>query len=313
MKTKRIIDRLQAFWFAPAPAERLAILRIGTGGFALWYLLSRFSMLRRMARGGEAHFEAIGLVAELGGPIPPLAFDAVLYILIGLNLLYILGWKFKYIGPLFATLLLLFLTYRNSWAMIYHNRNALVLQVLIIGWTTAADAFSLDALRSRTLKGIHWRYGLPIKLICVATVCTYFVSGVAKVAGDLSWEWATGEALRSQVAVDAIRKVLLGGELEPVFMWIYPYTWVFMVMGITTLILELGAPFALWKKRLTWVWVVLTWLMHWGIFFVMGIRFRYQMTGLIFLAFFDTEKVWFGLKQWYSKNVQRSNRTLSSY
>lgn len=312
MKTK-IIDRLQAYWFAPAPAERLAILRIGTGGFALWYLLSRFSMLRKMARGGEVHFEAIGLVAGLDGPISPLTFDAVLYILIGLNILYVLGWKFKYTGPLFATLLLLFLTYRNSWSMIYHNRNALVLQVLVLGWTAGADAFSLDALRFNALKRTHWRYGWPIKLICLATVCAYFVSGVAKVVGDLSWEWATGEALRSQVAVDAIRKVLLGGEPEPVFIWMYSYTWIFMIIGITTLILELGAPFALWKKRLSWLWVLLTWLMHWGIFFVMGIRFRYQMTGLIFLAFFDTEKVWVGLKKWYSKHIQRRNQAISSY
>ena len=38
------------------------------------------------------------------------------------------------------------------------------------------------------------------------------------------------------------------------------------------------------------IWALVTWSMHWGIFFIMGIRFRYQMSGLIFLSFFDTEK-----------------------
>ena len=32
--------------------------------------------------------------------------------------------------------------------------------------------------------------------------------------------------------------------------------------------------------------------MHYGIFFTMGITFRYQMTGLVFLSFFEPEK-WF--------------------
>ena len=30
--------------------------------------------------------------------------------------------------------------------------------------------------------------------------------------------------------------------------------------------------------------------MHWGIFFIMGIRFRYQLIGIIFAPFFDVEK-----------------------
>ncbi|MGB5820172.1 MAG: DCC1-like thiol-disulfide oxidoreductase family protein [Saonia sp.] len=129
-------------------------------------------------------------------------------------------------------------------------------------------------------------------MICAATVCTYFLSGIAKLAGDLAVEWASGSAMRSQVAVDAIRKEMLGAEAAPLFNLLFEHTWLFLGMGILTFVLELGAPLALVKRKWGMVWAVLTWMMHWGIFFIMGITFRYQMSGFMFLSFFNLEKLW---------------------
>lgn len=310
---KRFILSIQKFWFAPAPPQRLALLRIATGGFALWYLLSRFEMLQRIASSNSSNFEPIGILKWMDVPIEPEVFYFISLALIGLNIAYILGWNFKYTGPIFAIALLFFFTYRNSWSMIYHNRNALIVHVLVIGWVASADALSIDAWRKKIKNGIrplreHWRYGWPIRLICAATLIAYFLAGVAKLANDLAIEWASGSAMRSQIAVDAIRKEILGTDAPMLFDWIYPYTWLFLVMGVMTLVLEVGAPFVLFRKRLAMIWAILTWLMHWGIFLLMGIRFRYQMTGIIFLSFFDIERLWFrGVPSAKESNQSQAN------
>ena len=293
---KALLVKLGSFWFSPAPAERLAILRIASGAFSLWYLWTRFDMVQRMARSDGSMFEPVGLANLFSDPLPPALFTALYSVGIVLNIAYIMGWKFKWTGPVFAILLLFLLSYRNSWSMIYHSRIALVLHVLVIGFVSSADAYSFDAWwkkRKGQLKSVvsHWRYGWPIKLVCAATVLTYFLSGVAKVFGELAWDWVTGSAMRSQVAVDTLRKNVLGEMSSPLFEWLYPHTELFLIMGITTFVLELGAPLAMVNKRAGMVWAFLTWLMHWGIFAIMGIRFRYQMTFLIFLPFFDVEKV----------------------
>ena len=277
------------------PATRLAMLRLATGGFALWYLLTRWDMMIRLAGNEVGLFAPVGLAQLLPGPLPQEGFVALLALTVLFNVLYLLGWRFRYTGPAFALLLLATLSYRNSWSMIYHNRNALVLQVLIIGLVAAGDALSVDAWqrarRGQLAPKPAERYGWPIRLLCLGTMLTYLVSGVAKVMGDLAWQWVAGEAMRSQIAVDALRKVLLGETASPLFEWLYPFTWLFMGMGILTMILELGAPLFLVDRRLSVAWALLTWMMHWGIFFLMGIRFRYQMTGIIFLPFFQVERL----------------------
>ncbi len=289
------IKKIRYHWFMKVTPQRLALLRIATGLFSLWYLLSRFDMLQRMAENTRA-FEPIGILSWMN---QPLSSDVFWWISIGviiLNILYTVGWKFRFTGPLFTIVVLLFFTYRNSWSMIYHNRNALILHIAILGLVASADAWSWDAWK-RAKKGFKtpiadWQYGWPIQLICAVTVGSYLLSGIAKLAGDLALEWANGAAMRSQVAVDAIRKEILGSEAAPLFDILFEHTWLFLGMGILTFVLELGAPLALVKRKWGMVWAIMTWMMHWGIFFIMGINFRYQMTGLIFLSFFDLERLW---------------------
>lgn len=290
---KTIIKALKERWLEAISPQRLALLRIATGCFSLWYLISRFGMLQKMVKNTSA-FDPIGVLFWMEEPLPATAFWWISLGLIILNIFYIIGWKFKFSGPVFALLTLLFFTYRNSWSMIYHNRNALVLHIVILGLVASADAWSIDAWQGRRngnkVKKAHFNYGWPVVLICAVTLGSYFLSGIAKIAGDLAFEWANGSAMRSQVAVDAIRKSVLVAETASLFKTIYQHTWLFLGMGILTLILEVGAPIALLKKRWGMVWAVLTWSMHWGIFLIMGIRFRYQMTGLLFLSFFEPEK-----------------------
>ena len=108
---------------------------------------------------------------------------------------------------------------------------------------------------------------------------------MAKVAGPLGWSWAGGDSLRKQLLVDAIRKDLLGGDLSPLAIFLGGQTWLFLALGVATLVLELGAPVALFSRPAARIWVVALLLFHWGIFFAMGLTFRYPLTGLAFASF----------------------------
>ena len=182
---KNILSELKESWFSPMPAERLSILRIATGFFALWYLLTRFDMMADMAGSETSLYEPVGLAHLLSQPMFPALFTGLLASTVALNIAYIFGWKFRWTGPLFALTLLFVFSYRNSWSMVYHNYIALVLHVLVVGFVASADRISLDH-RKRQKSGSEtassgWQYGWPIKLICAATVLTYFLSGAAKI------------------------------------------------------------------------------------------------------------------------------------
>lgn len=300
----KILDR---FWFLEAPATRLALLRILVGAFSLWYLLPRIKMFTRIGRTDESLFEPVGVIEWLGYPIAPDLYQVIVLLTVAAAVAFTFGWRHRYTGPAFALLLLFTLSYRNSWSMIFHSDNVLVLHVFILGFTAAADAFSLDAIsrsphaesrrtplpedgRARNRAG-DWSYGYPVMLMCAVTLVAYFLAGAAKLTSEAGIMWATGESLRSQIAVDALRKELLGGEAPPYFLQLYDSVGLFMIMGATSLLVEVGAPLALLNRRLGRLWAVAAFFGHWGIYFVMGITFRYQMSGIIFASFFNVERI----------------------
>ena len=71
----------------------------------------------------------------------------------------------------------------------------------------------------------------------------------------------------------------------------YNELWLFEILAIGSLVLELGAPLFLLNRRVAQVWAVNAFLMHWGIYFIMGITFRYQISGVAYAAFFSWERL----------------------
>lgn len=294
------VKMIEQILFPALPATRLAFIRIALGIFAFWYVAERYSMYLKMAASDPFYFKPLGAVWWLNEPLSLAAFEALMVATLLANVAFIAGWKYRFTGPAFALLLLVLLSYRNSWTMIYHSDNAMVIHALILGFVGAADAWSIDAWRSarrlstrvspsQTL--VHWRYGWPVQLISAATVISYFLAGVAKVKGDLGWNWVAGEALRGQVAADAMRKALLGENVPELAFFLYEHLWLFTLIGVASMIVEIGAPMALLNRYAGMLWAVNAFAMHWGILFVMGITFRYQLAGLIFLSFFPVERL----------------------
>jgi len=55
------VNRFADWWFAPAPPERLAALRVAIGGYALVYLVSLVPELAALARLPAAQFAPVGV------------------------------------------------------------------------------------------------------------------------------------------------------------------------------------------------------------------------------------------------------------
>lgn len=323
---RRLLAVLDAFWFVEGSAARLAALRVLLGLTAVVFLGLRTQQYANIAATSADLFEPVGIVTVLANPIPPVVFEIVLFVTLIVGVAFVLGWRFGVSGPLFAALLLLVVSYRNSWSMIYHVDNLLVLHILILGLTRSADAFSLDALGGRSVfeawdrfvaeegaaeasapdrRGWHWEYGYPIRLLCAVTIAVYALSATAKLAGPVGLNWALGEGLRNQVGFDALRKELLEGGAQPLAYLVFNNIPLATAIGISAIVLELGSVVALFHERIGRLWAVAAYGMHWGIYAVMGIAFWYQLTGLAFAPFLVSE----GLVHWCRVQVARGFHT----
>jgi hypothetical protein len=286
MKFAQAIDH---YWYAPVPAERVSLLRIAIGSYALVYSLVRYPALTSVTRFHAGEFEPVGPVALLEEPLSAalVHLPAVLSILSGAA--FVLGFRYRIVGPLFAICFLWVTSYRSSWGMKFHTENLVALHLLLLAAAPAADTWSLEARRRTPPSEPHGRYGWAVRAICVVTVVSYVLAGIAKLrlAGA---DWVTGEVLRAQVAYDNLRKIELGSFHSPLGAFLVAYAWPFKVLAWLTMLLELGAPIALFGRRLARAWVAGAFAFHLGVVALMVIAFPYQLSFIAYLSFFEVER-----------------------
>jgi hypothetical protein len=208
----------------------------------------------------------------------------------------LLGWRFRVTGPLFALGLLLTTSYRNSWGMVFHTENLLVMHALILAILPASDAWSLDARRGRPevdtadpAPGPSPRYGWGLMLMSTVTVLAYLIAGVAKLE-NAGQAWLAGEVLLSHVAWDNLRKVELGDIHSPLGALLSAYPAVFAPLAWASMVLELGAPLALFGRRVARVWALGMWAFHLGVLAIMAILFPYPLSGVGYASLFAVDE-----------------------
>jgi hypothetical protein len=165
----------------------------------------------------------------------------VTFVLIATGLCFVAGYRFRATGPAFAALLLWTLSYRNSFGMIWHTENLLVMHVAILAFSGAASAMSLDACRAPREVAPSKSFGATIQLINLVTVLSYVLAGIAKLRVS-GLDWTTGDILRNHVAYDNLRKLLLGDSYSVLGAWAARHVWLFKPFAVLTIVVELGAP-----------------------------------------------------------------------
>ncbi len=278
---------LTRWWFAPAPPERLAAVRILVGVFALVYSVARFPELHNVTSLGRSSFHPVGVVKLLEAPQSPLVVYLLALATLVALVAFILGVRYRIVGPLAAALLLWTTSYRTSWGMIFHTDNLLVLHVLALAIAPAADAWAWrrDRTRPPALAG----YGWPLKLLVALAAVTYVLAGIAKLRVG-GFAWIDGEVLRNHIAIDNARKALLGDGLAPFATVFFDHPRAFTVLSLMSLALELGAVIALVGGRLAKLWALGAWGFHVGVVLLMNIWFVYPLSGVAVAALFAVER-----------------------
>jgi hypothetical protein len=280
-------QRVLSRYLHPAGPERLAVVRVFVGAFAIGYLIYRYRVLSGAASLDPAAFAPVGIVRLIDAPLP-LATTRVIYACtLALAIPFTLGIAFRWLAPVFALLVLWLCTYRSSWGMIFHSDNLLVWHIAILACVQADGALALT--RPRAPKA-HVAYGWPLRFIMIVTALAYFVAGVAKVRGT-GLHWLSGDALRHHVAFNAIRKLELGSTTSSLTTWLVRHDAVFVPMAWGTLLLELGGPLALVHRRTAHAWALGMYAFHWCIEATMSIAFWYPLSFVPFAAFFPVERL----------------------
>lgn len=271
-----------ADWLAPvAPARRLALVRIAVLLFGCAWLVGVAPELLERARLPLDRFAPVGL-ARWTGPVAPPLVTAMVVGVVAAGAAAVVGLAYGVTAPVFGVGLLWLLSYRNSWGHMSHVEHLMMLHVLVLAFAPAADALRP---RAGPEPQPHGRYGWPLRLCMLVTVSTYAIAGLAKLRlGGL--EWLGGEALRLHVAHEHLRMRMIGVSTDGgLGAWLLPHAGAFVAMAVATVVLEVGAGLALCSGWIRAVWIGGLWLMHLGIWLVMGIGFPYPLSGVAFVAF----------------------------
>ena len=271
-----------------APATTPALLRIAVGGYHLWHVGTRRKLYRQVHRTDAANVAPVGPARVLRRPLPPAAADALLDASLVTGALFTAGVAHRVTGPLHAALQTWNFSYRNSWSMVFHHENNLVLHTTVLGVAPAADALSVDALvRDRTPVPSRrsWMYGATPTVMNAAVAITYLLAGMAKLAGGDGAKWVDGANMRGHVAFDALRKEMLGEQSSALGRALYPHRHLFTAMAAISLVVEMGAPLAVLDRRLGRLFSLAAFSMHWGIRGIMRITFPYNLSGVLYLPF----------------------------
>lgn len=281
--------RFERWWLRPAPALRPALVRILVGAYAIGLLAVRGSHYAAVGQLPASRFQPLGLGRLLDTPLPGALSTALVVLAGALAIAFTLGWRYRVTGPAFALTFLWIATYRNCFGHAAHLDNLVALHLVILAVTPAADAMSLDARRGPRAPPWHARYAWPLRLMAVVTALTYVLAGMAKLRfGGL--EWLGGDAVRLQVAYDALRKARLGEAPAGLAIWSLAHPSIFASFAVATLTLELGAPLALASRKLAVVWTAGLWGMHIGVAAIMWIAFPYPLSLIAFAPLFRLER-----------------------
>lgn len=281
----RAFDR---WYLRDAPPERIAVLRVLVGLFALIYTAVRLPDLWGYSDFSDSRFRPVGVTGVLDVPLSPTVWHALLVGTIALSVAFTVGWKYRVVAPVFAVALLFETTYHDSFGQLFHTENLMVLFVIVLAVAPAADAYALDQRTLRAQPGPQ--YGWPLVLLSVITVTTYVLAGWAKIANG-GMGWLDGDVLLNQIAFDNARKAVMGDPYSAIGAWMVGHAWLFAPIAVAAVFVELAAPVALLGGRWRNVWVVAAWLFHVGTAAVMYISFPFPLFGIAFAPFYEIERI----------------------
>ncbi len=269
----RVASAWNAFWFAPAPALNLAAARVIFALHALWILSSRDlaatselpgAFWAGVPMGDRWRFLLLPEIAPADRALQWLAIAALVAAIAGI---------WPRIACLVAGLLLYHLAPLETiyWTANPYERGFTVTvpALLVLGAARSGDRLAIVP-RARPDPAPNGDYRWPLVLVQLFLLQVYFIAGYAKVY-RAGFGWVDGANLR--------RWLLVFGEFDQVStvswltMWVADQPLLCWIIGVSSLLLDLGLIVVLiWPRLRGWL-IALALSFHAGIAVLMGIAF----------------------------------------
>lgn len=260
------------------PVGRLAAVRTIVVGYAVVWTVIRTDYWRDSARLSDARWRPIGVVSWFGGPPSVTVVTALAIVTVALGVVAATGRAWRVTAPPFALSFLYLTTFGASWQQIAHTEHLVVLHVLVLACGPSGRGPSA---------GVGW----TVRVMSLITVATYVVAGAAKLRFGGGLDWLDGDRLLRLVGHDNLRKRLLGDPYSPFVTHVTEWTWLFTVAAVLAVVVELGAPFALFGRRVRYGWIGLAWAFHVGVLALMAVLFPYPLVGAAFASMLPVERL----------------------
>jgi hypothetical protein len=267
-----------ARWFGSVPTRRVELIRIVTFGYAAAWLVVRSVYVWDVSGLPSRRFEPVGVLAWMGSPPPRVAVMTIWAVALIASVLVVRGRALRATAPVGAAAVLVVVTMTSSYGQVFHTEHLLAVHLAVLAVAVVVERARSDGETSA------W----PLNLMMVIVATTYVLAGVAKLRFS-GLDWVTGDVLRSWVAADNLRKILVGDYHSPLGGWLAGVDWVWPSIAAMTLAVELGGPVALLSGRIRHAWIALAWSFHVGVLVLMAITFPYQLLGIAYLPFLRVE------------------------
>lgn len=311
-RLRAVPEALRRFALAPADPRPLGLFRIAVSAFALCQLWLLWPYLHQLygnfgfvqwvilETSPETWLPSIGKLCLLLQPYGVSSagcvsgvFGAYALALVGLAL----GWKTRAFAV--ASWLLHLLTINSGYLSLYGVDTMVHICLFYLMWMPAGAAFSLDQRQRRTPPAATPAARLTLRLLQLHLCVIYFNAGTAKAGGE---QWWNGEA---------IWRALMNPEFGVLdFSWLAHVPVVPLLLGWTTMAVEVGYPLLIWPRRLRPWWVAATAGLHLGIGATMGLwMFSIVMILMTVCAFAVPMMAWAPAGQPWSASRARVGRT----
>ena len=271
-----IVESWRRYWFTPATAEHLALVRvIGCGLLFLIYLPLDD---RGWTQVSPVFWMPISAFRIFAGPPGNAALIGVLQVLWKISLFTsALGLVSRCSMATAAALGFFLLGLPNCFGKIHHLDGFPVLLLIILALSRCSDALTVDGALRRNPEvrtEASWQYRWPVRLAQTLFLLVFFAAGYAKLRnGGLAW--MTAANMRSIWLGELLTHTpptTLGGLLAK-------STWLSQFAAVATVIVELSALPALFVRRLRVLTLVGLFAMQVFIALMLGVYFTPHLVG----------------------------------
>jgi uncharacterized membrane protein YphA (DoxX/SURF4 family) len=294
------LERWNAFWFPTTSTANLAGARIVVVAAQLFWFFPSLPYHINLASKNPAFIDPQPIIRLIAALVPrealfnPTGITAMWWITLVAGVLALVGLFTRVSLLVLAVGVWIFVAHGYSYADVHHTQALFAILLMVLPFSPAGDALSVDALLRRRRDPAAPPLGQPgtsdmamwpLRLTLVLLALTYFSTGITKlISGGI--RWMNGYTLQNHLLSDAIARDI------PMGVWIAQQHGLCVLLSIGTILFELLYAVTLFAPRLGPIFFIGGIFFHIGLWMTAGHPFFHHIVlNVVMLLFLDPD--WF--------------------